>query len=48
MQRYIHIKVRVSEKDRQALNVKTAKEGTTIQEVLARAVQAYLTPPKGK
>ncbi len=47
MQKYIHIKVRVSEKDRTALKVKTAKEGTTIQKVLANAVQEYLNAPRG-
>jgi predicted DNA binding CopG/RHH family protein len=48
MQKYIHIKVRVSEEDRTALNVKTAQQGTTIQEVLAKAVQQFLKAPRGK
>lgn len=48
MNKYIHIKVRVSEEDRTALNVKTAQQGTTIQEVLAKAVEEYLNAPRFK
>ena len=42
------IMIRISEQDRKALNVKTAKEGTTIQEVLYTAIQAFISRPSGK
>ena len=42
MQKYIHIKVRVSEAIRKALKIKTAKEGITTQEILLEAINEYL------
>ena len=48
MLRYIHIKIRVDEKTRQSLKVKTARQGITMQEVLAKAVTEYLKAPIGQ
>ena len=46
MKKLIHIKVRVTESEHKAIKVKTAKEGTTTQDVLHEAAKQYLEDKK--
>ncbi len=39
--------VRLSEKTLRQFKAKTAQQGTTIQEVLMKSVEAFLTAPRG-